>query len=82
MTIENINQAAKIINNYIQEGLEIILKSKYEKELLSIVNKNILMSLGCRFVTGIKDYMEVPYTYISEEKVKSVILLNQDTLIN
>ena len=82
MTKENINQAVEIVNEYIQEGLEIIPKTKYEEELLSLVNKNILMNLGCKFVTGIKDYMEVPYTYIPEEKVKSIILLNQGTLIN
>lgn len=76
MTKKNIIEASKIVNDYIDSGKEILLEDTYTKELLSLVDKQTLMELGCSFVSSFRNYMELPYKCIPESRIKAVILLS------
>jgi hypothetical protein len=80
MTKQDVRQAAKILNEQIKSGKELLLRPFVEQELLSLVTKDILLYLGCRFVSGYKDYMELPYKEIPEKSVEGTILWCSDKI--
>lgn len=75
MSKDNIVKAGEIINDYITRGNAIMLKQEYKTKLLSIVDEEVLMALGCRFVEGYRSYMELPYDLLKESKINATALL-------
>lgn len=75
MTEEDIRKAAKIINDYINAGKEILLAYDYKTQLLSLVDKDTLLDMGCTFVKSFRDYMELPYKCIPENRINAIVLL-------
>lgn len=80
MTKQDVRQAAKILNEQIKSGKELLLKSFVDENLFPLVTKDVLMYLGCRFVSGYRDYMELPYKEIPEKSVEGTILWCSDKI--
>jgi len=78
MSKDNIVEAGKIINEYITKGNAIMLKYEYNTKLIPLVDKDVLMALGCRFVEGYRSYMELPYDLITDSKINATALLYGD----
>ena len=78
MTKDNIVEAAKIINNHISKGDSIILENDYKKELLSLVDRDTMMEMGCLFVKGFRNYIELPPHEVTEARVNAISLLRGD----
>ncbi len=75
MTKDNIVEAAKIINNHISKGDSILLENDYKKELLSLVDQDTLMEMGCLFVRGFRTYIELPSQEVPQARIDAISLL-------
>lgn len=71
-TKEEIREVGRWINQYWDDGHDIITSDVFNKELLTKCDLDPILYMGCKLIKRTNmQYLEMPEKYISDERIES-----------